>query len=59
MFVKPSGLSKNLYCPHWRDHPDSPIPIIGNAAEHSTAIVMAVKDNMALSVEIAVSFFVI
>jgi Ca2+:H+ antiporter len=31
------------------------IPIIGNAAEHSTAIVMAVKNKMDISVNIAVS----
>ena len=30
------------------------IPIIGNAAEHSTAIVMAMKDKMDVSVEIAI-----
>jgi Ca2+:H+ antiporter len=30
------------------------IPIIGNAAEHSTAIVMAVKDKMDVAVEIAI-----
>ncbi|MEG2786667.1 MAG: calcium/proton exchanger [Romboutsia sp.] len=30
------------------------IPIIGNAAEHSTAIVMAMKDKMDVAVEIAV-----
>ena len=30
------------------------IPIIGNAAEHSTAIVMAMKNKMDVSVEIAV-----
>lgn len=30
------------------------IPIIGNAAEHSTAIVMAMKDKMDVAVEIAI-----
>lgn len=30
------------------------IPIIGNAAEHSTAIVMALKDKMDVAVEIAI-----
>ena len=31
------------------------IPIIGNAAEHSTAVVMAVKNKMDISVNIAIS----
>ena len=30
------------------------IPIIGNAAEHSTAVMMAVKNKIAISVEIAI-----
>jgi Ca2+:H+ antiporter len=30
------------------------IPIIGNAAEHSTAIMMAMKDKMDVSIEIAI-----
>ena len=30
------------------------VPIIGNAAEHSTAIVMALKNKMDVSVEIAI-----
>jgi Ca2+:H+ antiporter len=30
------------------------IPIIGNAAEHSTAVVMALKDKMDVAVEIAI-----
>ena len=30
------------------------IPIIGNAAEHSTAIIMAMKNKMDVSVEIAI-----
>ena len=30
------------------------IPIIGNAAEHSTAVVMAIKNKMDVSIEIAI-----
>lgn len=30
------------------------IPIIGNAAEHSTAIVMAIKNKMDVAIEIAI-----
>ena len=30
------------------------IPIIGNAAEHSTAVVMALKDKMDVGLEIAI-----
>ena len=30
------------------------IPIVGNAAEHSTAIIMAMKNKMDIAIEIAV-----